>query len=107
MDLASAISLHAQTHHTERAPHAGEHGELLFGQPVRQLLPEESPTQLPEAPKDLLRLLDKLLGRPGLPSQAVEYGLTALVKLSARFPDHSALIQVSGCRPARWPLPPA
>ena len=75
--------------------HAGEHGDLLFGKASRQLQAGEAPVQSPETPKDLLRLLDKLLSRPFLPPQAVEYGLTALVKLSARFPDSSALIQVS------------
>ena len=74
---------------------AGEYGELLFDRSARQLLPGETVGPHPDTPQDLLRLLDKLLSRPFLPHAAVEYGLTALVKLSARFADQSALIRVS------------
>ena len=73
---------------------AGEYGELLFDASARQLQPGEVPVQLPEQPRDLLSLMQRLLGRPFLPPSAVEYSLTALIKLSARFADQSPSIRV-------------
>ena len=73
---------------------AGEFGELLFEPSARQLQAGEAKGALPQGPQELLKLVDQILSRPLLPAAAVEYGLTALVKLSARFPDQAAHIQV-------------
>ena len=72
----------------------GEYGELLFEPSAREPQAGEAQGQLPSSPQDMLRLLDQVLSRPFLPAAAVEYGLTALAKLSARFSNQGALIQV-------------
>ena len=74
---------------------AGEYGELLFEPSAREPQAGEAQGILPSTRQDLLKLLDQALSRPFLPPAAVEYGLTSLAKLSARFSGQAALIQVS------------
>ena len=69
---------------------SGEYGELL----VRDgpLLDKEEPLRVSSA--DVVGLLESLLNRPGLQLQCRNYTLTALMKLSTRFPDQSDRIKV-------------
>ncbi|BDA45799.1 AP-1 complex subunit gamma-1 [Coccomyxa sp. Obi] len=67
----------------------GEYGELL----VRDgpLLDKEEPLSVSAA--DVVGLLESLLNRPGLQPQCRNYTLTALMKLSTRFPDQADRIK--------------
>lgn len=69
---------------------SGEYGELL----VRDgpLLDKEQPLSVSAA--EVVGLLESLLNRPGLQPQCRNYTLTALMKLSTRFPDQADRIKV-------------
>ncbi|CAL8470618.1 g10160 [Coccomyxa elongata] len=67
----------------------GEYGELLVrGGP---LLDKEEPLSVSAA--EVVGLLESLLNRPGLQPQCRNYTLTALMKLSTRFPDQANRIK--------------
>lgn len=74
---------------------AGEFGELLVGGAGGPLLSRENPEQAAaSSAADVVALLERVLHRPQLHAIAREYVLTALVKLSTRFADQTARIQV-------------
>ena len=78
--------------------HTGEYGELLVGGAGGPLISRESPSNLrPDNSGDVVTLLERVLQKPLLPAAAREYVLTALVKLSTRFPEQNARIQVRMC----------
>lgn len=73
---------------------AGEYGELLLGDAGGARLSREYPTATAGSSTEVVDLLERVLQRPQLPAVAREFLLTALVKLSARFPDQNDRIQV-------------
>lgn len=68
----------------------GEYGELL----VRGGALLEREDALSVGPAEVVGLLEAVLQRPGLQPQCRNYTLTALMKLSTRFPDQADRIKV-------------
>ena len=76
----------------------GEYGELL----VKGGALLDGEDALSVGPAEVVGLLEAMLQRPGLQPQCRNYTLTALMKLSTRFPDQAdrikvCLILVLGC----------
>ena len=77
--------------------HPGEYGELLVEGAGGPLLSREYPTVTCSTSAEVVALLERVLQRPQPPPVAREFVLTALVKLSARFPEQNAHIQACSC----------